>query len=199
MVIEHCSDYAILALAAASPASSSTSGSSSLRPVAEQLFCSGIDSKITCWDLKMTARKVYAMMGHTDTVTCLAVHPEGTHLLSNAMDSTLKIWDIRPFVGTSSSSSSDGRGGSRKVKEFVGHLHSIEKGLLKCAWSPDGSMVTAGSADHLVHIWDEFTTQELYVLPGHKGCVNAVTFHPTEPNIIASGASDKLIYVGELS
>ena len=60
-------------------------------------------------------------------------------------------------------------------------------------------MVSAGSADHNVHIWDEFSTEELYLLPGHKGCVNAVTFHPVERNVIVSGSSDKHIFVGELS
>ena len=58
-------------------------------------------------------------------------------------------------------------------------------------------MITGGSSDKMVHIWDEFTSQTLYSLPGHIGCVNSVIFHPTE-NIIASASSDKTIYVGEL-
>lgn len=28
-----------------------------------------------------------------------------------------------------------------------GHRHTMEKMLLRCAWSPDGKMVTAGSGD----------------------------------------------------
>ncbi len=34
-----------------------------------------------------------------------------------------------------------------KQKEFLGHQHNFEKNLLHCAWSPDGAMVAAGSAD----------------------------------------------------
>ncbi|KAL7571543.1 hypothetical protein ACA910_020961 [Epithemia clementina (nom. ined.)] len=188
--LPRCSDFAILALCAAAETGppAMTGG-----VMATHLFTSGIDSKITCWDLKMLSaaaapRKVYAMTGHVDTVTGLSLHPDGTHLLSNAMDSTLKIWDIRPFVT-----------GKRQTKEMVGHRHSAEKGLLKCAWSKDGTLVTAGSADAMVHVWDEFTAQELYVLPGHKGCVNTVVFHPKELTVLASGASDKHIFVGELS
>ena len=30
---------------------------------------------------------------------------------------------------------------------FVGHKHNFEMNLLKCAWSPDDSKITAGSAD----------------------------------------------------
>ena len=44
---------------------------------------------------------VYTLSGHTDTVTYLALSPDGTHLLSNSMDSTLRAWDVRPFVAGS--------------------------------------------------------------------------------------------------
>lgn len=54
--------------------------------------------------------------------------------------------------------------------------HGGEKNLLKCAWAPDGEMVSAGSSDQAVHIWDEPSTQELYFLPGHTGSVNEVSF-----------------------
>ncbi len=32
----------------------------------------------------------------------------------------------------------------------TGHVHSFEKILLRCAWSPDGSKVSCGSADRMV-------------------------------------------------
>lgn len=38
----------------------------------------------------------------------------------------------------------------------------------------------------------------MYYLPGHKGSVNDVIFHPTD-SIVASCGSDKQIYLGELS
>lgn len=153
------------------------------------IWASGIDPKITAWDLNMNKRS-YAMTGHTDTITSLALHPEETHVLSNSMDGCLKMWDIRPFLANKSN--------KRHVKDFTGHKHSAERGLLKCAFSNDAKLVSAGSADRMVHIWDTFSAQELYLLPGHKGCVNSVVFHPKE-NVVASGASDKQIYVGELS
>lgn len=149
------------------------------------VYTGGIDNGITAWDLRKGER-VYTMKGHTDTITCLALHPKRTHLLSNSMDGSIKSWDIRPFVTT-----------KRHHKTFLGATHNAEKGLLSCSWSPDGTMVTGGSADRMVHIWDELTTEELYLLPGHMGCVNAVVFHPIE-NMIASGSSDNSIFVGEL-
>jgi len=159
----------------------------------QQIYTSGIDPKIYAWDVRRLEHPLFAMSGHTDTVTSLAVHPQhDTHLLSNSMDQSLRSWDIRPFAGSSSNS-------KRHYKTFQGHTHSAEKGLLKCAWSADGTLVSAGSSDGRVHIWDEHSTQELYDLPGHTGCVNAVAFHPVETTVIASGSSDKRIFVGELS
>ena len=35
---------------------------------------------------------------HADTITGLALSPDGHHLLSNSMDSQLRCWDVRPFV-----------------------------------------------------------------------------------------------------
>lgn len=179
------------------------------------VFTSGIDNTITAYDIRME-RKIYNIKGHTDTITSLAIQPiDQRYLLSNSIDQTLKIWDIQPFVASTSTitSTSNNRTTTTKnrhVKTITGHKHNSERGLLKCCWSyhnnnnnkatsTSTSMVSAGSSDRLVHIWDEYTTEELYVLPGHKGCVNTVTFHPTDHNIIVSGGSDNVIFVGELS
>ena len=34
-----------------------------------------------------------------DSVTGLALSPDGGLLLSNSMDSSLRCWDVRPFAG----------------------------------------------------------------------------------------------------
>ena len=52
------------------------------------------------------------------------------------MDRMLRMWDIRPFVAD---------GGERICVNFVGATHNVEKGLLNCVWSVDGSMVTGGT------------------------------------------------------
>jgi WD40 repeat protein len=49
-----------------------------------------------------------SLVGHSDTVTGLALSPDGEHLLSNAMDSSLRSWDVRPFVAGSEGASGDG-------------------------------------------------------------------------------------------
>jgi len=71
------------------------------------------------------------------------------------MDGTLRTWDIRPFV-------LDNR--KRHCKTFMGGKHNAEKGLLNCSWSSDGNLITGGSADKIVHIWDELSTEEVRIV-----------------------------------
>ena len=75
--------------------------------------------------------------------------------------------------------------------------HNYEKGLLKCSWSKNATQVAAGSADNFVYVWSADSKRILYKLPGHKGTVNEVDFHPTQP-IISSCSNDKQIYLGEI-
>ena len=125
--------------------------------------------------------------GHADTITGLAVSPSGTHLLSNSMDCTLRVWDLRPYAPS-----------ERCENLFAGHLHNYEKTLLRCGWSPAGDLVTCGSADRAVNIWDVGKRALRYKLPGHAGSVNAAVFHPLEP-IIGSASSDRTLFLGELA
>lgn len=55
------------------------------------------------------------MRGHNDTVTGLSLSPDGSYVLSNAMDNTVRIWDVRPFAPQ-----------ERCVKIFQGHQHNFE-------------------------------------------------------------------------
>lgn len=151
----------------------------------EHVITGGIDNDVKVWDIRKN-EVVYCLRGHSDTITGLSLSPDGSYVLSNAMDNTLRIWDIRPYAPV-----------ERCVKIFNGHQHNFEKNLLRCAWSSDGTKVSAGSADRFVYIWDTTSRRILYKLPGHNGCVNDIDFHPKEP-IILSGSSDKTMYLGEI-
>jgi Prp8 binding protein len=104
------------------------------------------------------------------------------------MDSSVGCWDIRPFVENEN---------NRFELNYEGVHHGAEKNLLRCSWSSNQEMISCGSADRTVRIYDSSNANMLYCLGGHKGSVNEVIFHPTEP-IIASCGSDKVIYLGEL-
>ncbi|KOB72547.1 WD repeat-containing protein 57 [Operophtera brumata] len=152
---------------------------------AEKIISGGVDNVIKIWDIRNN-QIAYKIKGHTDTVTGLALSNDGSYLLSNSMDSTLRIWDVRPFAPS-----------ERCVKLMSGHAHNFEKNLLRCAWSPDGSKVAAGSSDRHLYVWDTTSRRVLYKLPGHHGAVNDVHFHHKEPIVLSAG-SDKQIYLGEI-
>lgn len=62
-----------------------------------------------------------------------------------------------------------------------GAQHNFERNLIKVAWTPDGKHVGCGSADRNVYVWNYASTAIEYCLPGHKGSVNGIAFHPKEP------------------
>lgn len=152
----------------------------------DQVFVGGVENTINVWDLKKGCVH-YNLLGHLDTVTGLTVSPDGHHLLSNSMDNTLKSWNIKPSAPI-----------CRVEKTFLGHQHNFEKNLLRCSWSADGSMITAGSSDRTVYIWNFNTCDIMYRLAGHKGSVNEVVLSPCEP-IVLSCSSDRQMYLGEIN
>lgn len=144
-----------------------------------------------CWPAHPSpslARRLPAPSGRAG----VRLSPDGSHLLSTAMDNTVRSWDVRPFVAPRTDGADP-----RASRQFLGAVHNYEKNLLRCAWAPDGARVAAGSSDWCVYVWDVASTKIAYKLPGHKGGVNEVDFHPTQP-IVASCSSDKTVFLGEI-
>ncbi|KAF5108653.1 hypothetical protein DV452_004791 [Geotrichum candidum] len=166
-------------------------------PVGAMVYSAGVDEHISAWDVRKlysdnssgngsAPAPVYTLAGHTDTITSLRVSPDGQTLLSNAMDSTVRTWNVRPFSN-----------GPRALNVYDGAPAGVEQLLLRAKWNADGTRIAAGSgADFTVVIWDSFTRRILHKLPGHKGSVNDVCFSPVEP-VIATGSSDATIILGE--
>ena len=98
-----------------------------------QVYSAGLDNNITVWDLRKGAESM-TLKGHSDSITGLALDPNGTHLLSNAADNSLRVWDLRPYAPA-----------NRCEKIFTGHQHNYERNLLRCSWSSDGSKVCCSS------------------------------------------------------
>ena len=130
------------------------------------MFTGGIDNDIKVWDLRKQA-VTYTLIGHADTVTSLQLSPDNQTLLSNAHDSTVRTWDVRPFAPA-----------DRRIMTFDGAPTGQERNLLKASWDSKGEKITAGSGDQSVAIWEARTGKLLNKLPGHRGAVNDVRFHP---------------------
>ena len=55
------------------------------------VFTGGLDNDVKAWDMKMSDDPRDVWKGHTDTITGLKLSPDGTMLLSNSMDNTLRF------------------------------------------------------------------------------------------------------------
>lgn len=133
---------------------------------------------------------MYTLKGHTDTPTSLSLSPNGQFLLSPSFSSTTLIHDVRPFATDA----------SRVHRILQGAPAGFENTLSRAAWSREdgGQRVAVGGADKTVTVWDFESGRVLYKLPGHKGSVTAVDFHPREPiseYLSASYASNNTINV----
>jgi WD40 repeat protein len=66
----------------------------------------------------------------------------------------------------------------RRLQTYDGAPTGQERNLLKASWDPTGEKIAAGSGDQSVAIWETRTGKLLNKLPGHRGAVNDVRFHP---------------------
>lgn len=156
----------------------------------DEIFIGGIDNQIKKFVIKSNTIDINSsLIGHTDTVTGISISHGGNFLLSNSMDNSLCIWDIRPYV----------KGGNRLMKILRGNVHNFEKNLLRCAWSNDDNFVSCGSADRCVHIWEVDSGNIVNNLYGHNGSVNEVDFNYGNNDIIASVSSDHTAIIGKFN
>jgi len=152
------------------------------------IYAGALDNGIHVLDLRKQ-EKVSILGGHVDTPTGLAISPNGSYLLSPSFSSQAIIHDIRPFAPSP----------NRVHRVLTGAPAGFENTLLRGAWSREdgGSRVAVGGADRTVTIWDVESSKILYKLPGHKGTVTAVDFHPKEP-IILTASKDGTMLLGEI-
>ena len=54
------------------------------------MYTAGIENVVKVWDLRKEEVSM-TLKGHNDTITGMALSPDGTHLLTNAMDNTLRV------------------------------------------------------------------------------------------------------------
>ena len=76
----------------------------------------------------------------------------------------------------------------RCIHTFEGH----KKWVTSVAFSPDGKLVTSGSWDETIKLWDIETRECLNTFKGHTSTVNSVAFSP-DGKLMASGSDDKTI------
>src|SRR4028119_245433 len=107
------------------------------------------------------------LAGHSDSVTAVAIAPDGKTAISASDDQTLKIWDTET---------------GRELKTLTGHSSEVRA----VAIAPDGKIAISASDDQTLKIWDTETGRELKTLTGHSSVVTAVDLAPDGKTAISA-------------
>ena len=74
-------------------------------------------------------------------------------------------------------------------------LRPAPRSTIAAAFSPDGKLLASTHGDHTVKLIDCRTGRCVQTLTGHRRTPWVVRFHPTDPNVLASGSLDHQVRV----
>jgi len=113
-----------------------------------------LDGGIRFWDIRTGERTLDMPQLHEGAVTSIQFHPtDSSKVLTNGMDSCLKLVDLRTGTPLHSLSHQDFR---------------TSYSWSSSTFSPDGAYVTSGSSSNgMIFVWDSLTGNLVKKLPGH--------------------------------
>ena len=111
------------------------------------------------------------LTGHSNSVSSVAISPDGQTLASGSSDNTIKIWNLST---------------GQEIRTLMGHSY----GVWSVAISPDGQTLASGSGDNTIKIWNLSTGQEIRTLTGHSYGVSFVAISP-DGRTLASCSGDR--------
>ncbi len=130
-----------------------------------------------------TWRCVHTLIGHFNSVSTVAISPDGKCLASGSFDDTIKLWNL----------------------ETGELLHTLTKHLqpvLAIAFSPDGQTLISGSVDDTIKLWNLDTGEMIGTIGEHSGSVTSIADSlaiSPDGQAIASGSDDHTIKLWQLS
>ncbi|KAF3272726.1 hypothetical protein TWF217_000194 [Orbilia oligospora] len=103
------------------------------------------DHTIIIWDANL-GEKLKILKKHSGPVTDVAFSPDGKWLALASEDMTIRLWDIDAIIGRRTPAT------EKPIRVLRGHTSDV----LSIAYSPDGKLLTSGSAsqDDAVILWD---------------------------------------------
>lgn len=181
-----------------------------------QIFFSGSDDTLVkVWDRRaIGCGCVGVLPGHSEGITFIDTKDDGTYLISNGKDQTIKLWDLRKMKNASdvkapsgcsfdyrdtwglsrrqrSMNSNTRRGNPLDCSIMTYRGHKVFQTLIRCRFSPAFSTgqkyIYAGSFDGSIYIYDVLTGDLICKpLNAHRGTIRDLSWHPYEPTLVSS-------------
>ena len=186
-------------------------------PDGQTLASGSDDNTIGLWDVRTRRALFDPLTAHTDSVLSVAFSPDSKTLASGSVDNTIRLWRTTPpwplaVISTGATAvrtvafspdarvvASAGEGShvirlwDARTHEQVGApLEGHSGSVQSLAFSPDGTLIAAGSDDQTVQLWDVQTHEQIAELDGHENGVYGVAFSP-DGDLLASGSHDNTI------
>jgi len=139
------------------------SGCTSLAKIDSTIIASGhLDGSLRFWDSKNgdCVKHIVTQSGITD----ICVSPDGKYLLTNGRDNILSLFEISTF---------------KQLHKLTHKMYQNSSALSRICFSPDGSMIAAGTSSGAVFCWNKTSGDRIGKLTNdYKRPVVSVSWHP---------------------
>lgn len=152
-----------------------------LSPDSRHCFSCFSDGNIGMWDLH-SGTLVRRFAGHSDSVSCIDITPDGKTLVTGSLDKTLRTWDW-------------GTGKQMSMHTFPGQIFTLGVcPTVSQSQTPNETWAAVGLEDSNVEVVDLKNTKNNYQLHLHESCVLSLKFAPNGQWFV-TGGKDKLLNV----
>ena len=141
-----------------------------------ELGDAGLVRAVTLLNLPSGKKAGQTDLGDVSTVHGAAFSPDGARV-ALALDNSVQVWDTKEW---------------KQMREIAGRF--VHPDTL--AFSPDGAMLAAGTADGDVILWDRTNDKEQRVSRGHLEAVRRVAFRP-DGKWLATAGLDRVARIWE--